>query len=77
MAYVRSTGCQWRVHPTDLPPQHGAWLSRPLEPDGTLERIHHALYVNASKRQGEASPTVAIIDSRSVKALKKGVLHRP
>ena len=41
--------------------------------DGTLDRIHHALYV-ACREQGEreASPTAAIIDSQSVKAPKKG-----
>jgi hypothetical protein len=34
--------------------------------DGTLERIHHALYVATREREGrEASPTAAIIDSQS------------
>ena len=42
--------------------------------DGTLERIHHALYVAVREEEGrEASPTVAIIDSQSRRALKKGV----
>src|SRR5438067_12262891 len=43
--------------------------------DGTLERIHHALYV-ASREQGEreASPTAAIVDSQSVKSAEKGGL---
>ena len=37
--------------------------------DGTLERIHHALYVATREREGrEASPTAAIIDSQSTKA---------
>jgi len=32
--------------------------------DGTLERMHHALYVAVREQEGrEASPTVAIIDS--------------
>jgi len=37
--------------------------------DGTLDRIHHALYV-ACREQGEreASPTAAIVDSQSVKS---------
>jgi hypothetical protein len=34
--------------------------------DGTLERIHHALYLETREREGrEASPTAAIIDSQS------------
>jgi hypothetical protein len=44
--------------------------------DGTLERIHHALYVAARERAGhEASPTAAIIDSQSAKAAQKGALR--
>ena len=41
--------------------------------DGTLERIHHALYVATREHEGrEASPTAAIIDSQSAKAAQKG-----
>src|SRR6266436_5030382 len=45
--------------------------------DGTLDRIHHALYV-ACREQGEreASPIAAIVDSQSVKSAEKGGLHR-
>ena len=40
---------------------------------GTLERVHHALYVATREREGrEASPTAAIIDSQSAKAAQKG-----
>jgi hypothetical protein len=43
--------------------------------DGTLERIHHALYVAVRKQQGrEASPTVAIIDLQTAKGAQKGGL---
>jgi hypothetical protein len=36
--------------------------------DGTLERVHHALYVAVREHAGrEASPTAAIIDSQSAK----------
>ena len=43
--------------------------------DGTLDRIHHALY-GACREQSEreASPTAAIIDSQSVKSAEKGGL---
>ena len=72
--YVLSTGCQWRAVPKDLPPRStlhdylGLW-----EWDGTLEHIHHALYVLCREQaEREASPTAAIIDSQSVKSAEKG-----
>src|SRR3974377_1363771 len=72
--YILSTGCQWRALPKDLPPRstvHGyldLWNW-----DGTLDRIHHALYVKCrEKAERDASPTVAIIDSQSVKSAEKG-----
>src|SRR5215470_940866 len=41
--------------------------------DGTLERIHHALYVAVREQAGrEASPSAAIIDSQSAKTAQKG-----
>ena len=74
LMYVLSTGCQWRAIPKDLPPRstvHGyfdLWTW-----DGTLNRIHHALYVKCRELAGrEASPTAAIIDSQSVKSAEKG-----
>lgn len=43
--------------------------------DGTLKRLHHALYVACREKAGrEASPTAAIIDSQSVKGAEKGGL---
>jgi transposase len=72
--YVLSTGCQWRAIPKDLPPRSTLFDYLDLwSYDGTLDRIHHALYVEC-REQGdrEASPTAAIIDSQSVKSAKKG-----
>jgi transposase len=72
--YVLATGCQWRALPKDLPPrstvheylQLGDW-------DGTLARIHYALFVQTGELAGkEASPTVAIIASQSVKGAEEG-----
>ena len=40
--------------------------------DGTLERIHHTLYVAVREEGREASPTVAIIDSQSAKGAQRG-----
>ena len=69
-----STGCQWKALPKDLPPKSTAHFYFMLwDWDGTLERIHHALYVETREREGrEASPTAAIIDSQSGKAAQKG-----
>src|SRR4051794_6296455 len=40
--------------------------------DGTLGRLHHALFVQVREQAGkEASPTAAIIDSQSVKSAEK------
>ena len=72
--YVLSTGCQWNALPKDLPPKSTAHYYFMLwEWDGTLERIHHALYVAVREQEGRnASPTAAIIDSQSAKAAQKG-----
>jgi len=54
---TNKTGCQWKALPKDLP----AW-------DGTLDRIHHVLYVEVGDQVGrEASPTTAIIDIQTAK----------
>src|ERR671912_698846 len=43
--YVLWTGCQWKALPKDLPPRSTVWEYMDLwEWDGTLNRIHHALY---------------------------------
>jgi hypothetical protein len=42
--------------------------------DGTLERIHHTLYIVVREQAGrEASPTVAIIDTQTAKGAQKGL----
>ena len=77
LLYVLETGCPWRHLPKDFPPKstvHGyfdlwAW-------DGTLERIHEALYLALRAAEGrEASPTAAIIDSQSARSTQKGGLR--
>lgn len=72
--YVLSTGCQWNALPKDLPPKSTVYGYLDLwDWDGTLERIHHALYVQVRERASrEASPTTAIMDSQSVKGAAKG-----
>jgi transposase len=72
--YVLSTGCQWNAIPTDLPPRSTVWDYLDLwEWDGTIERIHHTLYIQSREQAGrEASPTTAIIDAQSAKGAVKG-----
>lgn len=74
LMYILSTGCQWRAIPKDLPPRSTLYDYFDLWSwDGTLELIHHALYVECRQREErEASPTAAIIDSQSVKSAEKG-----
>lgn len=74
LMYVLSTGCQWRYVPKDLPPRSTLFDYFDLwNWDGTLERIHHALYVTCREALArEASPTACVIDSQSVKNAEKG-----
>jgi transposase len=74
LMYVLSTGCQWRAIPKDLPPRSTVYDYFDLWSwDGTLDRIHHSLFVMCREAVGrEASPTAAIIDSQSVKSAEKG-----
>src|SRR5665213_1686441 len=71
---VLSTGRQWRAIPKDLPPRSTLFHYLDLWSwDGTIDRIHHALYVGCREQDDrEASPTAAIIDSQSVKSAEKG-----
>jgi transposase len=72
--YVLSTGCQWRSIPGDLPPRstvHG-YLQR-WDYDGTLGRIHYALYQKCREQTDrKPSPTACVIDSQSVESAEKG-----
>ncbi|MHB1935627.1 MAG: IS5 family transposase [Acidobacteriaceae bacterium] len=68
------TGCQWRPLPADFPPwqsvhpQFRAWRD-----NGTWERIGKVLRQQGCKAKGRnAAPSVAIIDSQSVKTALKG-----
>ena len=69
--YVLSTGCQWRYMPKDLPPRstvNGYFCLWSY--DGTLEDIHHALYVKCrDQAEHEASLTVALRGSSWIRAL--------
>ncbi len=74
LSNILSTGCQWWAIPKDLPPR--STLHDDLDRwhrDGTLERLHFALYVQCRQQAGrEASPTAALIDGQSVGSGEKG-----
>ena len=71
--YILWTGCQWQALPKDLPPKSTVHDYLELwNWDGTLERIHHELYVAVREQEGrEPSPTVAIIDFADSQRLAK------
>ena len=74
---ILSTGCQWRAIPKDLPLRSTLYDYFDLWSwDGTLDLMHHELYVKCREAVGrEASPTAAVIDSQSVKGAEKGGLR--
>ena len=52
--YVLSTGCQWGAIPKDLPPRSTVNdYFRLWTDDGTLDRIHHALYIECRELANE------------------------
>jgi putative transposase len=72
--YLLRSGCSWRMLPHDLP----AWQTvytyfQQWRDDGTLQHIHTCLREQVRTEAGrEAQPSVAIIDSQSVKTTEKG-----
>ena len=74
LMYILSSGCQWAFLPKDLPPSStlNDYFHR-WDYDGTLDRLHAALYLQCREQAGrEASPTAAIIDRQSVRSAEKG-----
>ena len=72
--YVLTTGCQWRQLPRDFPSKsvvHDYLVC--WDRDGVLTRVHDALYKKAREIAGRnASASLGIVDSQSVKAAEKG-----
>ena len=76
LMYILSTGCQWRAIPKDLAARstiydyfdRWSW-------DGTLDRIHHTLYVKCREQAlREASPPRRSSTPRASKVRKRAVL---
>ena len=74
LLYILSPGGQWRPIPKDFPPRSTIfdYFAR-WQADGTLGRIHTALYVRCREQADRSpTPTACIIDSQSVKSAEKG-----
>ena len=72
--YQTRNGCVWRAVPHDLPPYRIAFhYFRLWQQDGTWDRVHDALRTKARQSAGKTpKPTVAIVDSQSVKTTEQG-----
>ena len=72
--YVNKTGCQWRQVPTEF----GNWITlyfqfKRMRERGVWDQVLTTLREQTRERAGKkATPTVAIIDSQSVKTTLKG-----
>ena len=77
LLYILSTGCQWRALLKDLPPRStvnryfGRWTY-----DRTIDRIHHALYVQCREQAAREALRSPSSIARASKAQKKGGLDR-
>ena len=72
--YRTKTGCQWRLLPKDFPDWRHVWYYYDLwTEDGTWERINDALRKRVRRtHERDPEPSLAIIDSQSVKATEAG-----
>lgn len=72
--YVARTGCQWRMLPADFPNWSTVYgIFWRWRNNGLWERIHDALRAKVRRAVGKKStPTVAIIDSQSIRTGEGG-----
>jgi len=72
--YIVRGGCAWRMMPTDLPPWSTCYdYFYKWRNDGTWRRLHDALRDQVRRKAGrKTSPSMAIIDSQSVKTTEQG-----
>jgi putative transposase len=71
--YVLKSGCQWRLLPHDFPPWSTVYYHfRRFRLSGLWHRLFKVLHAAERKRVGkDPQPTVAIIDSQSVKSVEE------
>jgi putative transposase len=72
--YKNKTGCQWKMIPHEYPhPSTVYWYLKKWTDNGTWQRINDALVIQVRRQAGrEDSPSMAIIDSQSVKSTEVG-----
>jgi putative transposase len=72
--YQARNGCVWRALPHDLPPYRIVFhYFRAWQRDGTWGKVHDALREKVRRRAGKKPrPSVAILDSQSVKTTEQG-----
>lgn len=68
--YLVKTGCQWRMLPKDFPPYNTVYYYfNKWKCEGVFEKLTNILHVVARVLAGKkASPSLGIIDSRSIKS---------
>ncbi len=74
LLYKNRTGCQWRMLPIDFPPHSSVrYYFDTWRQEGTWERINDTLRQAAREHLGrESEPSIAVIDSQSVKSTEAG-----
>jgi len=76
--YLVKTGCQWRMLPADFAPWNTVYYYyRKWKRNGLIEELHELLRDFTRKKAGrQISPSLGLIDSRSVKTSRNGGLER-
>lgn len=74
LLYKNRTGCQWRMMPSDFPPHSSvrSYFDK-WRQDATWQRINDSLRQSVRQQLGrESEPSIAVIDSQSVKSTEAG-----
>lgn len=72
--YLLKTGCQWRMLPHCFPPWESVYYYFSMwKNDGTIETVHDLIREKIRIKAGkDASPSVGLIDSQSIRTTRLG-----